>query len=312
MRALAPLGHATRRLFDELVQTEKLECGFRGEGYYEIYLTERGLAAARKETADISRYGFHPEVMAGGVLREREPAVNDRVVGGVFYPEAATINPYHFVLEMAKRAERYGAEFRSGSEVVAFRALDRRICGVQVQTGEIMEADSVVLAGGAYSVPLLRKLGITLPLQAAKGYHRDCEPGEGRRPILRHACVLGENLVFCTPMNGFVRFAGTLEFSGVNHTIRRPRLEQLTNASRRYLSTTGVVTVLSEWCGLRPCLPDGLPAVGPLTSYAGLFIATGHAMSGLTLGPVTGKLIAECILDGSPSIEITALRPERF
>ena len=299
-------------MFDELVETEKLECGFRREGYHEIYLTERGLESATKEASFISRYGFHPDVMPGGALREREQAINGQVVGGVFYPEAATINPYHFVLEMAQRAERYGAEFRSDTEVVAIRTIDRTVHGVQTQNGEVLESDCVVLASGAYSMPLIRKLGLRFPLQAAKGYHRDCEFGPGRPPLLRRACVLGERLVFCTPMDGFVRFAGTLEFSGMNHEMRRPRLEQLTNSSSRYLINIGDAAVRSEWCGLRPCLPDGLPAVGPLSPYTGLFLATGHAMMGLTLGPVTGKLIAECVLDGSPSIDITALCPGRF
>jgi D-amino-acid dehydrogenase len=312
MRTLAPLGHTGRELFDDLVETEKLECGFRREGYYEIYLTERGLESATKEAGFISRYGFHPDVMPGGALREREPAINGRVVGGVFYPEAATINPYHFVLEMAQRAERYGAEFRTDTEVVAIRTIDRKVHGVQTQSGEVLESDAVVLASGAYSVPLIRKLGVRFPLQAAKGYHRDCESRQGRPPLLRRACVLGESLVFCTPMDGFVRLAGTIEFSGLNQEIRRPRLEQLTNSSSRYLRTIGDAAVRSEWCGLRPCLPDGLPAVGPLSPYTGLFIATGHAMMGLTLGPVTGSLIAECVLDGSPSIDITALCPGRF
>ncbi|HEU5407036.1 MAG TPA: FAD-binding oxidoreductase, partial [Nitrospira sp.] len=131
-------------------------------------------------------------------------------------------------------------------------------------------------------------------------------------PLLSHACVLGENMVFCTPMDGFVRFAGTLELSGVNHKIRRPRLEQLTNAAARYLTTMQNATIKSEWCGLRPCLPDGLPALGAVSRCAGLFVATGHAMMGLTLGPITGRLIAECVLDGSSSMDITALRPDRF
>ena len=119
-------------------------------------------------------------------------------------------------------------------------------------------------------------------------------------------------MVFCTPMEGFVRFAGTLEFSGVNDQIRRPRLENLTSAARLYLNTMEGAVIRSEWCGLRPCLSDGLPAVGAIRHYPGLFIATGHAMMGLTLGPVTGKLIAECILDGSPSLDIAALDPNRF
>ncbi len=71
-------------------------------------------------------------------------------------------------------------------------------------------------------------------------------------------------------------------------------------------------TVKSEWCGLRPCLPDGLPAVGAVPRYPGLFVATGHAMMGLTLGPVTGKLISDCVLDNSLGLDITALRPDRF
>ncbi len=312
MRTLAPLGHATRRLFDELIQTEKLACFFRADGYYEIYLTDRGLESAKREATVASSYGFHPEAISGPALREIEPAISQDVVGGVYYPKAATINPHHFVLEMAKRAQCHGAEFRTGTEVAALRTADHQFRGVQMQNGEVVEADTAVLAAGAYSRMLAQRLGISLPLQAAKGYHRDCEAGEGKPPLLRRACVLGEKMVFCTPMDGFVRFAGTLEFSGVNHEIRRPRLEQLTNASRRYLTTMDGAAVRSEWCGLRPCLPDGLPAVGPLSAYSGLFIATGHAMAGLTLGPVTGKLVAEYVLDGSPSIDITALRPERF
>jgi D-amino-acid dehydrogenase len=98
----------------------------------------------------------------------------------------------------------------------------------------------------------------------------------------------------------------------VNHDISRPRLEQLTKAASRYFKAMEDATVKSEWCGLRPCLPDGLPAMGAVPRCPGLFVATGHAMMGLTLGPVTGKLISECVLDDSPSLDITALRPDRF
>ncbi len=312
MRTLAPLGHASRALFDELIETERLGSWFCPGGYYEIYLSERRLESAQEEARMISRYGFHPEVVLGAELREREPAINDQVVGGIFYPEAATINPYQFVLEMAKRAERHGAKFQTTSEVVALSIANGCVRGVQLPNGESIQTDSVVLASGAYTVPLLRELGIRFPLQAAKGYHRDCENKPGSAPLLSHACVLGENMVFCTPMNGFVRFSGTLELSGVNHDLRRPRLEQLTAAAGRYFKTMEDATIKSEWCGLRPCLPDGLPAVGAVARYTGLFVATGHAMMGLTLGPVTGKLISECVLDGFTSIDIRALRPDRL
>jgi D-amino-acid dehydrogenase len=312
MRVMAPLGHASREIFDELAEQEKIDCCFQRNGYYEIYLTARGLASGEKEGALISRYGFHPENISGGALREREPAINGRVLGGVFYPEAATLNPYRFVIEMASRAERHGALLRTRTEIADVLTGDRQVRGILTRAGEVIEADAVVLATGAYSVPLVQKLGLPFPLQAAKGYHRDSDTTLAGAPQLRQACVLGENSVFCTPMDGFVRFAGTLEFSGVNHEIRRPRLEQLTNSSKCYLDGVDDTKFRSEWCGLRPCMPDGLPVVGPVPRHEGLFIATGHGMLGLTLGPITGRLMAEYILDGVPAMDISALRPERF
>lgn len=312
MRAMAPLGHASRAIFDELAEQEKIDCCFQRNGYYEIYLTPHGLASGEKEAALIGRHGFHPEIISGDALREREPAVNNQVLGGVFYPEAATLNPYRFVTEMANRAERHGAILRTRTEIADVLTGDGRVRGIRTRAGEVVEAGGVVLAMGAYNAALIQKLGLPFPLQAGKGYHRDSSTTRGGAPQLRQACVLGENSVFCTPMDGFVRFAGTLEFSGVNHEIRRPRLEQLTNASMRYLNGIDDSNFRSEWCGLRPCMSDGLPVVGPVPGHRGLFIATGHGMLGLTLGPITGRLIAESILDSAPSMDIAALRPDRF
>ncbi|HYM13496.1 MAG TPA: FAD-binding oxidoreductase [Bryobacterales bacterium] len=312
MQVLGALGHATRELFAEWIEREKLECCYRSEGYYELYRTGRGLESAKSEARLIGRSGFRTETLSGDELREREPAINAEVLGGVFHPEAATLHPYRFVLELAERARRYGAAFRTGAEVASVLTEGGKARGVRTREGETVAAQAVVLATGAYGGPLTRALGLHLPLQAAKGYHRDCEPGDGRAPLLRHACVLGEHSVFCSPMDGFVRFAGTMEFSGINHEIRRRRLEQLTNAAKRFFHGLEDIKFRSEWCGLRPCLPDGLPAVGPASGYEGLFIATGHAMLGLTLGPVTARIIAGCILDGAPGMDIAALRPERF
>ena len=132
-----------------------------------------------------------------------------------------------------------------------------RACGVEMPDG-VMESDSVVLAAGAYGASLLWKMGIDFPLRLAKGYHRDCTSAASGSDLLRHACVLGENMVFCTPMDGFVRFAGTLEFSGVNHEMRRLRLEQTVT---RYLNTAANAVIRSEWCGLRPCRTGCRPSV---------------------------------------------------
>ena len=124
--------------------------------------------------------------------------------------------------------------------------------------------------------------------------------------------MLGERFVFCTPMGGFLRLAGTLELSGPNHRVLQPRLENLNQSAQEYLDGFGGDTSQDDWIGLRPCTPDGLPMVGPSPALTGLWVANGHAMLGLTLGPVTGKLLAEWILDGEPSRDLTPLLPDRF
>jgi len=312
MQALGPLGHESVALYDRLMEEEPLACDFRREGYYDIFLTEQGLLGAEREAAVMQQHGYHPVILDGDELRRREPAINQQMVGGVFYPEAATVDPYRFVLAMAERARQHGATFRTGTEVVDVLERQGRVVGVRLSDAAVLEGDKVVIAAGAYSPALTRKLGLRLPMQPAKGYHCDRLPRQGETPSLQRTLMLGEKSVFCSPMSGSVRFAGTLEFSGLNHAIRRPRLEQLTNAAKQYLNGIGAAGATSEWCGLRPCMSDGLPVLGPVPNHEGLFIATGHAMLGLTLGPVTGKLVAEHVIGGSPSYDTAALGMDRF
>ncbi len=312
MRALGPLGHATRPLFDRLVDEEDLDCDYRPEGFYEVFRTDQGRAEVKTDAAMAQADGYRTAFLSGEALREREPALKSGVLGGVFYPEAATLHPHRFVLEMAERTRRYGGTFRTGLEVAEVLTRGGRAAGVRTRAGEIVEGDTVILATGAYSLDLMEGLGYRLPVQAGKGYHRDRDPATGGTPPLGIPCLLREHYVLCTPMDGFVRYAGTMELSGVNHEMRDARLVQLTHAADQYLEGVGDVESTSEWCGLRPCTPDGLPIVGPVPSHRGVFVATGHAMLGLTLGPVTGKLVAEWVLDGSPSIDLSALRVDRF
>ena len=318
MAALAPLGHASLDLFDGLVASENLACDYERRGYYEICRTKEGLAEVTRDAAMMRQYGYHPREMSGDELREIEPAILESVVGGVYFPEAATCDPHRFVLELADRSVLRGARIETGRGVSEILSTGGAVRGVRLEDGEILDAEAVVLATGSYSASLTRKFGLRLPVRAGKGYHRDLEIEDagsrvdaGSR-LLDIACVLAETSVFCTPMAGFTRLAGTLEFSGVNHEMRPRRLEQLTVAAEEYLDGVREAVIRSEWCGLRPCTPDGIPYVGPVPGQSGLFVATGHAMLGLTLGPVTGKLIEGYVLEGRTSLPAGALGLERL
>ena len=311
MRIMAPLGKEAFALFDELIREERLECEYRAEGYYDVCSTRAGLEESRHEAEILARHGYSPELVDGDELRYREPAMGPGPLGGTYYPEAATLDPGRFLARLAKVVRSRGVEIREGAAARSVVVEAGRSTGVQLQDGTVEGCDAVVLATGPYSLRIARRLGVRLPVQPGKGYHRDIGIGPNGAPQLRIACVLSESAVFCTPLYTFVRLAGTMEFSGVNRVMRAPRLRQLTRAAREVFPGLGTARPSSEWCGLRPMSVDGLPIVGPLGGVDGLTVATGHGMLGLTLAPVTGEIIATYVLDGAdPRTE--GLSPARF
>lgn len=310
MRVMAPLGRDALSLFETLVAEERIECGYRRDGYFDVCRTEKGLTAARTEAEIIQRYGYHPELVDGDELRRREPHFAPDLLGGVYYPEAAILEPARFLAGLAEAARRRGVEVREGVQVMSVETLGGQVTGVTTAEG-VVPADAVVLATGPFSKELARRVGVRLPVQPGKGYHRDVEVGPNGAPPLRVACVLHESSVFCTPMDTVVRFAGTMEFSGMNHVMRPARLRQLTSAARKAFPDLGTARPVSEWVGLRPMSVDGLPIVGPLGGVDGLTVATGHGMLGLTLGPVTGEIIARVVMEGDDP-RAGGLSPQRF
>jgi D-amino-acid dehydrogenase len=312
MELLGPLGHAGRRLFDELLEEEGLDCEFRPDGYYEVYQTREGFEGAQTEIPLQQEHGYATRALPGPALEEMEPAFRSGLAGGLFFPEAATLDPGRFLGELVRAAMGRGMELRTGTKVVEVVTRNGGVAGVRLESGEAVQGDTVILATGAYSLDLARAGGLILPIQPAKGYHRDIPAGDGGVTQLKLTVMLGERYVFCTPMGDFLRLAGTLELSGFNHRIVQRRLENLTDSARRYLDGLEGCRSRDDWVGLRPVTPDGLPMVGPVPGLPGLYVANGHAMLGLTLGPITGKLLAEWILEGAPSRDLSALRPDRF
>jgi D-amino-acid dehydrogenase len=315
MSVLAPLGREALRAFDDVRLEERIECEYSAGGYYEVCSTEQGLETARTEAALMERYGYSPDVLEPEEMCRREPALTAGIAGAIHYQESASLDPALFLGRMARAAERLGAVIRQGATVRKVLAGSSAVEGVawSAEARGPMEsepADVVVLATGATARGLVRPWMRALPVQPGKGYHRDIDIGPNGAPKLRQPCVLAESSVFCTPMDTRVRFAGTMEFSGENHRLRPERLSQLTNAARAAFPGMGTARPISEWCGLRPMSVDGLPIVGAVPGVEGLHVATGHGMLGLTLGPVTGRMLARDILSVEPANP--ALSPIRF
>lgn len=311
LETLAPLGLDTLACFDDIVGEEGIACDYRRGSYLEVCIGGKAMAKARDDAELMRGRGYHPEVVDGGQAREAEPALGPRVVGGVLFPETRILDPYLFLLGLAEAARRRGVSIREGMTVRRLTVAGGRARGVETADGGRVAADAVVLATGPFSLALAEQVGSRLPIQPGKGYHREMAVGPGGAPSMRVACTNRETGIICTPLAGRVRFVGTMEFAGCDLELNPVRLEQLTRKPRAWLPTLGDAPPVSEWCGLRPMSPDGLPLVGPLGGAAGLSIAAGHGNLGLTLSAVTGEMVANHVT-GTGDPRLAPFSPARF
>ena len=201
-------------------------------------------------------------------------------------------------------------DFRWNSAVTGWVVEHGRICAAKIAVGDI-EADEFVLAGGSWSPGMLSGLGLRLPMQAGKGYSVTLE---NPRFQPRVPAIFTEARIAVTPIGKTLRFGGTMELSGINHVVRKERVRQITESVPKYYPDfrPDDFVGLQPWHGLRPVSPDGLPYIGRFANYSNLVAASGHAMLGVTLAPITGKLVAETISGRPPSVSLEVLQPDRF
>jgi D-amino-acid dehydrogenase len=168
-----------------------------------------------------------------------------------------------------------------------------------------------VIAGGAWTPELTRTLGVRVLMQAGKGYSLTL-PAPRQLPEV--CSILTEARVAVTPMGDSLRFAGTMEITGLDTSVNPRRVRGIVQSVPHYFPAFRPEDFrdVPVWRGLRPCSPDGLPYLGRFAAFSNLSLASGHAMMGLSLGPVTGKLMAELLSDEPPSLDLVLLRPDRY
>jgi len=281
-----------------------LATGFERRGILNVYETETGFVHARAHAENLA---VPAEVLGPGETRELEPAVGERIAGGVYYPDEAHCDPLAFVYAAGRAAKEAGATIETDIEV---RGLRRSGAGLAVDTSRgTLRARTVVLAAGAWTTRLVTPLGVSLPQEGGKGYHVDlaAAPGDPKIPL-----SLDEAHVIATPLPGRLRLSGTLELSGLDTSISRTRVDAIRAAAARVLALDEEREELEVWAGLRPCTPDGLPVIGRPAHVEPLILATGHARKGLSLSPITGRLVAELHAGEPTSLDLAPLSPDRF
>jgi len=310
-RAAAPvlraLHVASADLHDELAGEHGERWLFHHGGVVQAYEESAAMAAAAEEADAARGLGVKAQILAESAVQRRYPGLRGAVAGAIFYPDDGHLDPKLFTREVAGLAAAVGADVRRGTEAIA---LEPDAGGVRVVTtrGDLI-AGQVVLAAGAWTPGLTRDLGLSLPIEPAKGYSVDVErPADFPELPL----YLGDASVVLTPLGDALRLGSTLELAGWDMTIRRKRVAWLRRAAERVMGIPADGPVRQTWRGPRPVTPDGLPVIGRVPRRERVILATGHCMLGLSLGPVTGKLVAE-LAGGAPlSLDLAPLSPGRF
>ncbi|HEX5622580.1 MAG TPA: FAD-dependent oxidoreductase [Solirubrobacteraceae bacterium] len=262
-----------------------IDTGFGERGLLAVYTDHPGGAAEEAESETGRARGA--QVLTGAEARELEPALTGAVRAGVLFPHEADLDPVRLARSLGAAAVERGAELRTRTEVRSLRDL---------------RAGHIVLAAGAWSGRLAATAGVRLPMQGGKGYAVEWEPVRLTRPLYLHdqRCV-------ANPLADRVRMTGGLILDGLDERFDPRRAQAVRAAAAKVLNLRAEPRLV--WHGLRPCTPDGLPVIG---SRNGVILATGHGMLGVTLAPLTGRLVADLVAGRADHPALGPLSPERF
>ncbi len=307
---LRDLNLASRACYEELADTFGNAFGLVKKGLLMLCRTERGLHEEGMQAEHARRLGLPAEVLTPQEAAKLDPGLQMDIAGAVYFAQDCHLSPQRFTAGLTQALEAGGANLRWNTEVTGWRVRAGCIQAVQTSQGEY-EANEYVLAGGAWSPSVVRGLDLTLPMQAGKGYSVTL-PHPSHQPNL--CSILTEARVAVTPMGDTLRFGGTMEIGGMDTAVNPSRVQGILDSIPRYFPQFGPADFrdLPVWSGLRPCSPDGLPYVGRFARYANLSAATGHAMMGVSLGPITGKLMAQLLSGRAPVLDIALLSPDRY
>jgi D-amino-acid dehydrogenase len=281
---------------------------FRRTGWMKVFRTERErdvrLAEAARWKAE---YGLNYNALDRPALQEAEPHLAPVLVGGLHWTDPVCVDdPQGLALAYLALFEANGGRLLQGNAM----SLAPTGSGWSVRTGDgNVEARDAVIALGPWSDALTRALGYDLPLAVKRGYHMHYRAAGHAK--LNHAVLDHERGYFLAPMRRGIRLTTGAEFA-LRDAIRTPVQLGRAEPIARDLFPLAERLDREPWMGARPCTPDMLPIMGKAPKHANLWFSLGHAHHGLTLGPVTGRLMADLIMGAQPFVDPTPYRADRF
>jgi len=250
-----------------------------------------------------------PQPLTGAEVRQFEPALSADVTAGLWVAQERHVRPESLCAGLAQWLASHGVTIQNGTTVTGGHLDGQTVRAVLTTQGDV-PGDRFLVAAGARSGAVTEAIaGVSLPIQAGKGY--SITVSTHNEPVSR-PLYLEEAHVAFTPFEGGYRLAGTMELSGINERLVAERVAAIRRSAHRYLTVSAADVTGVEWVGMRPLSPDGVPVLGALPGRPNLFVATGHGMLGVTTALTTGRVMADLLVRGHASVDLSPFDPARF
>ncbi len=321
------LGQASAALWADLSDVLDRDFEYARKGSILLAETEAGVVTARGVVQTMDAAGVRAEALDGAGLRSLEPNLAPDLAGGAFFPDDAQVDARRATLALLSAAQERGLTIHTDAQVVAIRRTRNekgRVSAVIFRDGEIW-TQAIVCAAGAWSNHVARLVGIEVPIRPRKGHILVTGkiPGLIQYPLLEggYAATVRSGsedpgIAFVAEMtaSGTLLLGSSRQFLGFDRSVSLPVIQAIASRALRFLPSLASegVKVIRSYAGLRPWSPDHLPLVGPVTAVPGFYLATGHEGAGISLAPITGRLIADWILGADLPTLATEIMPDRF
>jgi D-amino-acid dehydrogenase len=308
VQARAKLLQNSKKLFQQLFKDESIDCDWEEKGVLLVFKTKSEMQKYEQTNKRLKPFGLDAVSFIGDELFRIEPALREDLYGAWFHQGDSHLRPDKLLPAWRQVLQKMGTVIEENCRVETLVAGERKIRRAETTNGDYT-ADEYVLAAGAWTPQMTRRLKLNVPVQPGKGYSLTM----ARPPMCPEIpCYLYEKSVVATPWKSGFRLGGTMEFSGFNSDIVARRIQNLTSAAGEYLKEPVEKTIIEQWVGMRPMVYDDLPIIDRAPNQHNLVVATGHGMSGISMATSTGKLVAEIITGSRPHIDPAAFRIDRF
>ncbi len=310
VESLRDLHVYSSKLYDLLNNDSAFDFELEQSGIMMLYKTK----AVEHEEIELAKraqdLGLDVEIRTADEMQALEPNVKFDVLGGTYYKCDGKLNPMKLMNQLIGYLKNRGVQFYEHTTVKGYKISGRQVKEIVTDKGNF-QGDEFVIAPGANLMELSNKLKLKLPLMPGKGYSFMYTPPSDIK--LQHAALLLEAKVAVTPMDGKIRFGGTMELGSPNNKIYQNRVEGIVSSIPKYLKNLHVEYPKQDiWYGYRPCTPDGLPYLGRTDKYDNITINAGAGMMGLSLGPAMGKAISDILAHRKFKTNIASFTPDRF